>query len=73
MIANLLERRLPTFHRVATLAVGSELPAMNVGVAIGAARAHVLECQTEMALGACHLCMHAAQRIPGLVMIEFRI
>lgn len=73
MIANLLERCLPALHRMATLAVGSELPAMNVGVAIGAARAHVLECQAEVALCARHICMHTAQRIAGLVMIEFRI
>jgi len=73
MIANLLERCLPALHRVAALAVGSELPTMNVGVAIGAARAYVLECQAEMALGTRDFCMHTAQRIPGLVMIELRI
>jgi len=73
MIANLLERCLPTPHRVTALAVGSELPAMNVGVAIGAARAYVLERQAKVALGARHFCVHAAQRIAGLVMIELRI
>ena len=73
MIANLLQRNLPTFHRVTALAVGAKLAAMNVGMAVGAILAHVLENQACMALGAGHLLVHAPQRIPGVIVIELRV
>lgn len=46
---------------------------MNVRMTIGAMRAHILEDETGVAFRAAHLCVHAAQRIAGLVMIELRI
>lgn len=73
MIANLPKRDLPTLHRVATLAVGTKLAAMDVSMTIGACLAHVLEDKTRMALRAANLLMHATQRIPGVVVVEFRI
>src|SRR5579872_4409038 len=73
VIANLLERNLPSLDRMAALAICSKLAAMNVGVAVRAVTADVLENQIDVALGASHLRMHAAQRIARLVMIELRI
>lgn len=58
---------------MAALAIGPELAAMNVGVAIGASGADVLEIQIGVALGASHLGMHAPQRVAGLVVIELRV
>jgi len=46
---------------------------MNICVAIRAMSAYVFEDKVRMALGTCHLLVHAAQRIAGVVMIEFRI
>jgi hypothetical protein len=73
VIANLIERRLPTFHCVAALAVGAELAAVNVGVAISAMGTYILEDQAGMALRAAHLFVHSTQRITSVVMIEFGI
>lgn len=55
------------------LAVGAKLTAMDVGVAIGAVGTHVLEDQVGVAPGAANSLVHAAQRIPGLIVIEFGI
>lgn len=60
VIANLRKRSLPSPHRVAALAVGAELTAMDIGMAISASRAHILEHQAHMAFGARHLGVHAA-------------
>lgn len=73
VVANRIQRDLPSFYGVATLAVGSELAAMNIRMAIGAAGAYVLEDQTRMALHASDLLVHAAKRITGLVVVELRI
>jgi hypothetical protein len=44
---------------MATLAVGSELPPMNIGVTIGAASTDVFEDQAGVALRAAHILVHA--------------
>lgn len=64
---------MPAIHRVAAFAVRVHLMTMNVGMAIGTALAHILEYQACMALAACHLPVHSAQRIAGLVVIEFGV
>ena len=43
VILDLLHRNIPSPHRVALLAVGSQLPPVNIGVAILAARADIAE------------------------------
>jgi hypothetical protein len=58
---------------MATLAVSSKLPPMDIGVTIGAASTDVLEDQTGVALRAAHLLMHAPQWISGLIVIEIWI
>jgi len=68
-----LQRDLPTLNRVALGAIGAELATVNVGVAGGALRAHVLEHHAGVALRAGHALVHAAQRIAGQIMIEIRL
>lgn len=73
MVPNGLQGNLPSFDGVTTGAIGAELALVNVGVAIGALRADVLEHHAGMTLGASHFLMHGAQRVAGQIMIEIRI
>lgn len=70
VVLDFLRGYLPALHRVALLAIGAELAPVNVSVAIRAMGAHVLEHHRRVALGAAHFLVHAAQRIPCLVVIE---
>jgi len=70
VVANRLDINLPALHGMALLAIGSKLPTMNIRMAIGAARTHVAEDQTGVALRAAHVGVHAPQGIPGLVVVE---
>ena len=63
---------IPALHRVALLAVGAHLPPVNIGVAVGAILPDIRKHRLHVALHAFHLLVHAAQRITGLVVIEFR-
>jgi hypothetical protein len=72
VLIDLLDRHLPTFHGVALLTAGAELPLVNVSVAVCAFCAHVGEYQLGVALRARHALVHTAQRIAGLVVIELR-
>ena len=72
VILDLLHRHIPSAHRVALFAVGSQLPPVNIGMAILAARAHVAEHHLFVTLSAGYRLVHAAERITGLIMIEFR-
>ena len=73
VIAQLLQRDLPAPYGVAAFTVGAELTAMNIRVAIRAMSTYVFEDQVRVALSTGHLLVHSAQRIAGMVMIEFRI
>ena len=73
VVANLLQRNLPALHCVTAFAVGAKLPAMNVRVAVRAMRADILEDQADVALVQATFCVHAAQRIAGVIVIELRI
>ena len=73
VILNGFQRSLPARYGMATGAVGAELAAMYVGMAIGALRTYILEHQVSVALAAAHLLMHTAQRISRLVVIEFGV
>ena len=73
MIANRVQRNIPSFDRVATLAVGSKLPSMNVCVAISTTGADIFEDHASVALRATHLLVHAPQWVSRLVVIEIRI
>ena len=57
---------------MAALAIGPELPTMDVGVAVRAPRARVAENQVRVALPAADPGVHPAQRKLGLVVVKFR-
>ena len=64
--------QVPSVHRVALLAPRAKLAPVNVGVAVGAFHANVLEIQAGMALRARNSRVHSAKGIPGLIVIKFR-
>jgi hypothetical protein len=72
VLLNLLDRNLPAAHRMALLAIRSQLPLVNVRVAVLASLSNVSEHWLHVALHARHGLMHPAQRILGLIVIEFR-
>ena len=61
MLLDLLYRDLPSLNRVAQLAIGSQLTAVDIGVAIGALCAHIGEYGFGVALLATDACMQSAQ------------
>jgi hypothetical protein len=69
---NPLQDDVPAFDGVTLFAVCSHLAAMDICVAISAVRSRVRKYGLGVALGARHPFMKAAQRIPGLVVIELR-
>ncbi len=71
VLLHLLNRDCPAANRMALIAIRAQLPLMNVGVAVLAAQAHVCEYRFYVTLDAGHGLVHAAQRIPCLVVIEF--
>ncbi len=73
VILDLLDVYLPAFNGVAALAIGSELAAMDICVALGALGADLFEHQAGVALRARNLSMHTTQRIASLVVIELRV
>ncbi len=72
VLLNLLHRDLPSADSVTLFAVGSQLPPVNIGVAVLAALPHVGEDRLHVALNAGDGLMHTAQRVARLVVIEFR-
>jgi len=72
MLLDLPNGNLPALDRVALFAVCSHLSAVNVGVAVLAALAHICEDRLDVTLGAGHRLVHPAQRIFRLVVIELR-
>ena len=73
VIVDGLHGHVPAIDRVALGAVGSVLAAVNVGVTISAVFADVGENRFYVAAYAGNFFVHAAQRIPGPVVIEFRV
>ena len=72
MILNLLYGNLPATHGVALRAIRAKFSAVNIRVAIRAILANIGEYRLDVALRAAHIFVHAAQRIIGAVVIEFR-
>ena len=75
VILHLLGGDRPPLHGVTLLAVRTHLPTMHVVfllVAVGAILAHIREHRLQVTLNAGNLLVHAAQRVVGLVVIEFR-
>jgi hypothetical protein len=69
---NLLRRDLPAPDGMALLAICSQLPPVNVCMAVLAALADIRENRLDVTSGATHRRMHTPQRIPRLIVIEFR-
>src|SRR5260370_1489141 len=73
VLLDVLDGNLPALDRMAFLAVGSELSAVDIGVAVSARVANVRKHQFGVALSArAHRRVHATQRIPGLAVIKIR-
>ena len=73
MIADCIQRNIPTLDRVTTLAIGAKLAAVNVSVTISTTGTGVFEDEACVALGATHLLMHSTQGIIRLVVVELRL
>jgi len=73
MIFQLLYGYVPSAHGVALGAVGSELPSMNICVAVRTILSYVGEHRFCMALRALHFFVHSAQWIVRVVVVEFRM
>lgn len=72
MLPDLLCLKFPALYRMTLLTIRSELPPVQIRVAIGAARARFCEDEAGMALRAIDLHMHSAQGVGSAVVIEFR-
>lgn len=72
VLFDLLNRDLPPLHRVALLTRCSELPLVDIGMAIRAFLTNIGKDGFGMALRAGHAGVHAAQREPRLIVVEFR-
>jgi len=70
VILDRIEGDIPTPDRVAAFTIGAKLPAMNVGVAVGAMGTYVFENEAGVALCAAYLLMHATEGIASGVVIE---
>ena len=70
MILDVFVGHLPAFYGMAVFAVGPELTAVEVGMAVRAMRAYIMENKRSVALGTANIFMHAAKGITGLVVIE---
>ena len=71
MILNCLYRNLPPGDRVALLAPGAELPAVDVRVTVGALGSHVGEDGLGVTVGAGHTRVQSTQGEPSAIVIEF--
>ncbi len=72
VLLHLLDRDLPSANRMALFAIRSKLALVNVRVAILTTLADIREHRFNVALHAGHRRVHAAERITGLIVVEFR-
>jgi len=74
VVLNLVNRDAPSPHRVAVLASGAKLAAVNVGMTIRALLAHLREDFADVALAASYIGVHGAERVFRFgVVIELRL
>jgi hypothetical protein len=71
VLLNLLDRNLPSSDGVALLAIRSQLPPVNVSMAILAPLPNIGEHRLDVALNAAHCVVQSPQRIVRLIVIEF--
>lgn len=72
VVLDLAYGNLPAQHGVALCAIRSEFSSVQVRVAIRAIPAHIRENGFHVACDAHHFFVHSAQRVVGLVVVEFR-
>lgn len=72
VIAYRLYRNRPTLNCVTRFALGSELRAVNIGMAVRAFLTNVGKYQFDVALRALHFFVHAAKRIARRIVVKFR-
>ena len=72
VLLNLLNGNLPSPDRVALLTVRSELPLMNIGMAVLASLTDIAEYRLDVTLRARHRFVHAQEWVSRLIVIEFR-
>ena len=72
VIADSRDRNVPALYGVTRLAMCTELPAMNVRMAIRAFLSDVCENELHRALRAQHFFVHSAQWIVGFIVAKFR-
>ena len=73
VILNLLNRDLPSAHRVALRAIRTKFSPVNISMAVGAVLADICKYRLHVALGTQDLFMHSTERIVCFVVIEFRL
>ena len=73
VLLHCLQDDVPSFHRVALLAVRAHLPAMNVRMAIGAMCSCVDEDRFRVTLGTTHADVKSTQGVFCFVVVEFWI
>jgi hypothetical protein len=72
MVAYRLHGNGPALNRVTRFAIRTELPTVNVGMAVCTSLAHIRKHQFYVALRARHVFMHPAERVARLVVVKFR-
>ena len=72
MVLDLPDRDLPSPYCMALFAGRPQLPLMDIGMAIGAPAPDITEHQFAMTLRARDALVHAAERVAGLIVVEFR-
>jgi len=72
MLLHILDRHLPSPHCVTLLAIGPQLTAVNIGVAVLAVLTDVGENHLLVTSGAGNRSVHSAQGITSPIVIEFR-
>ena len=73
MIFDLLHSDIPALNGVTLRTVRAHPSLVHVGMTVLAILPDIRENRLHVALRALHFFMHTAQRIPGLVVIEFRV
>jgi len=70
MLVDLLNRNLPTFHRVTLVAICAELTFVDVSMAIGTFLANIGKYGLHVALRTSDALMQAAKRETGLIVVK---
>ena len=71
MLLDFADGNAPSIHGVALLASRSKLATVDIRMAIGALRTDFRKHEIGVALATCDFLVHPAQRILGLVVVEF--